>query len=100
MTNTQANMRDSSKINNLFEYCQGSRGMKSETTRSNQSSFDLHAQIPQCYLFVKWAGEKLSYYLSLKNIFQISQKETVRARLQKMPKLLLKNILRAAKFMQ
>ena len=33
--------------------------MQSETIRSNQSSFDLHAsQIPQCYPFVKWAGGK------------------------------------------
>jgi DNA adenine methylase len=32
--------------------------MQSETTGSNQSSFDLQAQIPQSYPFVKWAGGK------------------------------------------
>jgi DNA adenine methylase len=33
--------------------------IKSEVTRSNQSSsFDLHIQIPQCHPFVKWAGGK------------------------------------------
>jgi DNA adenine methylase Dam len=34
------------------------RGMQSETTRSSQSTFDLHTQIPQCHPFVKWAGGK------------------------------------------
>jgi DNA adenine methylase len=32
--------------------------MQSERIGSNQSRFGLHAQIPQCYPFVKWAGGK------------------------------------------
>jgi DNA adenine methylase len=32
--------------------------MQSITRRSNQSSFELHAQIPRCYPFIKWAGGK------------------------------------------